>query len=1164
MRIRRPLRPGLLAVALALLTIWVAIPVTVVSGYLPAAVTRHHLAWIVLLVGTVAAIAVAVWLTDGSADRRRDARPLVPAVRGWVDRVELAEVVAALTAPGSEPVALTTGLVGAGGFGKTTLAAKACGNRHVRQSFRDGIEWVTVGRDTTGPELAAKISEAMTASGDGGAAFTDPEQAGRAMARVLSDRGRTLLVADDVWTAAQLEPFIAAAGTTCRLLITTRRPAVLVGIQVRIQVDAMPDRGARLLLRRGLPDIPARQEQDLLELTGRWPLLLDLVNRRLTDDLECGAGIDKAAATAAGQLRQRGPAALDIADSGKRETAVAATIDYSLDALAPAERARFAELGIFSEDADISVTMAAMLWQRTGGLSPAASESLCERLHGLSLLTLAWAGGDSRVLVIHDVIRDFTLRRLGPGGQAAAHAALIDAARQLTGTARESGSPQREGTAWWRLPETAEYEYLRDHLTYHLQAAGLHEELDTTCCDLRYLSVRLVRSGPAAVAADLARSGSPTAARLRDVIARDAQLLAPMEPASGLITTFTSRLGGIPELSDQLPALRSSLHTWTAWPRWVPPELPDKPIRVIGPDEEVSPPIAISPDGSWLATASKDGMVRTLHTNGTPRSTFTSSSSTDDDRVRALAICANGALLATVGSSGTVRVWNADGTPHAVFRTGDRRLLAMAIASDGTWLATANMDGTVRTWHTDGSPRAICTGHGDRVDSVAISPDGTWLATASFDKTVRTWSADGAPRTAARIGHDGLASRVAISPDGTWFAASGDGTVRTWSADGTPRAKFFARHNEHIFRYGTTVRAIAISPDGIWLATCGDSTVRTWNADGTPRAIYRHREQVTAVAISPDGTWLATAGYDKTIRIWSTWEVPYTICTGHPDRVSAVAVSPDGTWLVTVSYGVQIWNADGTHRVTLTGTESVVKAVAISPDSTWFATGSLNGKVQTWNPDGIARATLSGHRSGVEAMAISPDGTWLATGSGGSDGTFRTWNADGTPRAVIAGRQGSVNDVAISPDGTWLATAGTFSAQIWNADGTVRTTLVGHGSWMRDVAISPDGTWLATSSGDGTARTWNADGTPRTIVSGHHSTGAHLAISPDGAWLAIVDYPRATVRIWPADRTDSPPVTAIRIRSSMFSCAWFPGSNDLCVAGEYGVHGFSLRPPSDT
>jgi len=37
---------------------------------------------------------------------------------------------------------------------------------------------------------------------------------------------------------------------------------------------------------------------------------------------------------------------------------------------------------------------------------------LCERLDGLSLLTLSWVG-EVRVMVIHDVIRDFALTRLG-------------------------------------------------------------------------------------------------------------------------------------------------------------------------------------------------------------------------------------------------------------------------------------------------------------------------------------------------------------------------------------------------------------------------------------------------------------------------------------------------------------------------------------------------------------------------------------------------------------------------------------------------------------------------------------------------------------------------------------------------------------------------------
>ena len=700
------------------------------------------------IVGTLPALYLA-WVVVPAAHKPGPWLSLVPAVPGWVDRGELAEVVSALTAAGSGAVALTTGLVGAGGFGKTTLAAKACQDRKVRRLFRGGIVWITVGRDTDGPGLAARISEVIaTADGDSGPAFTSPEQAGQALARALSGGGRTLLVVDDVWTAAQLQPFLAA-GEPVRLLVTTRRPAVLddVADPRQIKVDAMPDAVARRLLTRGLPAMAAGLERDLLDLTGRWPLLLNLVNHRLAGDVDRGAHIDVAAAAAAGRLRERGPAALDITDSGQRQTAVAATVGYSLDALDSGDRDRFFELGIFAEDAEIPLSAAALLWQGTAGLSAAAAESLCERLDGLSLLTLAWAG-EVRVMVLHDVIRDFALSRLGPAGQAGAHAALISAARPVTGPGAAPGALPRNGegggTAWWRLPETPGCGYLWEYLTYHLQAAGLGAELDEVCGDLRFLAVRLRRSGPAAVEADLARSGSPIAGRLRRVVAQNAHLLGPAEPPAAVITTFTSRLGGIPELASQLPALRSGLHAWTAWPSWPPPDLPsDALIRVLTGHRGPVNAVAIAPDGTWLATA---------------------------------------------GGDGTVRTWAADGTPRATLTGHDGPVNAVAIAPDGTWLATASGDGTVRTWAADGTPRATLTGHDGAVHAVAIAPDGTWLATASGDGTVRTWAADGTPR-ATLTGHHGPVNAVAIAPDGTWLAtAGGDRTVRTWAADGTPRA----------------------------------------------------------------------------------------------------------------------------------------------------------------------------------------------------------------------------------------------------------------------------------------------------------------------------------------------------------------------------------------
>ncbi len=709
--------PGLLAAVLAVLAALVAIPLTVVGGYFPVAVTGHRVAWVASLAGILVVIGALAWLA-AQPGRRQGTRLLgVPLVAGWVDRGELADLVAALTASGGATVALTTGLTGAGGFGKTTLAAKACQDQRVLDWFRGGIVWITVGRDTNGAALAAKISEVIADLGASGPAFTSLEHAASALTAALAGRGRTLLVADDVWTAAQLRPF-AVAGQSYRLLVTTRRPAVLHGIPARqITVDALPTGAARRLLTRDMtvPMAP-RLEGELVALTGGWSLLLSLVNRRLADDVQRRAGIDAAAELAVRRLRQGGPTALDVADSGMREDAVAATVGYSLEPLDVADRQRFLELGIFAEDAEVPVAVAAMLWQETTGLGEAASHSLCDRLDGLSLLALAWAG-PVRVIVVHDVIRDYARHQLGPAGQLVAHTALVAAARQVTklptadGTALGGGrglSVEDGGTQWWRLPRTADHGYLWQYLTYHLRAAGLDAELDQACTDLRFLAVKLESSGPAAVETDLARSASPLAGRLRRIIAQDADLLSPLQPSGALTTTLTTRLSGTPELAGQMPALRSCLHVWTAWPAWPAPDLPPHTLlRTITGHIGAVSAVAIAPDGTWLATASDDG---------------------------------------------TARTWNADGTPRTTLTGHTGAVSAVAIAPDGTWLATASDDGTARTWNADGTPRATLTGHTGAVNAVAIAPDGTWLATASDDGTARTWNTDGTPR-ATLTGH---------------------------------------------------------------------------------------------------------------------------------------------------------------------------------------------------------------------------------------------------------------------------------------------------------------------------------------------------------------------------------------------------------------------------
>jgi WD40 repeat protein len=1206
---------GLVAALLAVAVVAVGIPLNVVTTYLPAGVTGHRPLWVGLLAGGGLVIVALTLLSrrpdDGSGPVVLAGQ--VPMVAGWVDRAELGEVVSALTAQDDRLtardgiVAVTTGLTGAGGFGKTMLAARACRDPKVGRWFRGGVVWVTVGQDTGDEELAARISEVVRNLGGDGPGFTSLEQAGQALAAALRTlRGRPLLVADDVWTAGQLAPFAVAAQAGC-LLVTTRRAYVLEGTAARrIVVDAVPPEVARRLLRRELPQMAYGVEQELLGLAGGWPMLLSLVNRRLAGELRRpGSVIDVAAADAADRLRRKGPAALDVADDRSRDLAVAAVIGYSLDALAEANRDRFYELGVFAEDAEIPLAVVALLWRAIAGLDEDEAVALCEQLDRLSLVSLAWSG-QARMLILHDVIRRYAAARLGQGRLAAVHSDLVSAARTHAGPAMLGsggrGDPVTEAASWWRLPETGQYRYLWQYLTYHLKAAGLEAELDQVCCDLRFMAVRLRQSGPAGVEADLARSTSPLARRLRRAIARNAHLLGPSTPDTALTTILTSRLGRMPEVADQLPALRSDLRAWTARPDWpLPDELPEALLRILVGHTELVRAVAIAPDGTWLATGSYDGTVRIWTPDGALRAALTA----HPRGVHAIAIAPDGTWLATIGGPGdaTVRTWAADGTPRATFTAHPSGVDELVIAPDGTWLATTG-DRMARIWAPDGTPGATLTSHVGWVRGLAIAPGGTWLVTTGGweDKTARIWTPDGTP-VATLTGHTGSVDAVAIAPDGTWLAtASFDGTVRIWAPDGTPRATFTA--------HPSGVDALVIAPDGTWLATGGrhDGTVRIWAPDGTPHgALAAYRSGVHAVAISPDGTWLATTGtgLDGTVRIWATDGTARTTLTGpprsedvmaiapdgtwlasggandgraqiwatdgtsraadgtpratiteHKFNTGTIAIAPDGTWLATADLIGRIWSADGTLRLTL----SWAHAVAISPDGTWLVTGgSVGGAAQVWAADGTPRATFTHPRSDVHAVAIAPDGTWLVTAGGW---TVRIWTPDGTPRAALPDHPGWVHAVAISPDGTWLATASSDgTARTWAADGTPRTILTGHTKSVNAVAISPDGTWLATASSDGTARTWAADGTPRITLTGHTSGVRAVAISPDGNWLATAGGSDGTARIWAAEGTGREAATMVRVDGTAGACAWFPTGFSICVAGSSGAYRLSLQAP---
>ena len=200
------------------------------------------------LAGIVAA-AAAVWVlcpaVDGAVAAGAGGAGL-----GGGRPAELAAVVKALVGGRAGTVGITTGLYGAGGFGKTTLARMVCADRRVRRRFGGRVYLVTVGRDVRGAAaVAAKVNDVIKLVAGEDATFTDPQLAGRRLGSLLDAGPRRLLVLDDVWEPEQLAPF-AEGGKRCARLVTTRVPELLAGRGTAVRVDQMSPEQARALLTR--------------------------------------------------------------------------------------------------------------------------------------------------------------------------------------------------------------------------------------------------------------------------------------------------------------------------------------------------------------------------------------------------------------------------------------------------------------------------------------------------------------------------------------------------------------------------------------------------------------------------------------------------------------------------------------------------------------------------------------------------------------------------------------------------------------------------------------------------------------------------------------------------------------------------------------------------
>ncbi|KIJ61188.1 hypothetical protein HYDPIDRAFT_42767 [Hydnomerulius pinastri MD-312] len=562
-----------------------------------------------------------------------------------------------------------------------------------------------------------------------------------------------------------------------------------------------------------------------------------------------------------------------------------------------------------------------------------------------------------------------------------------------------------------------------------------------------------------------------------------------------------------------------------------------------------------------------------------------------NELAESVAVSRDGSMVATTNYDNTVRVWptvarkrrqrkGGPGKPPELMVIRELQghtdsVLSADFSADGRRIASTGPDRTVRVWNIEDGSVAFgpieCRDTNGRVEATIVrySPDGRLLA-ASIDQ-IYIWDAD----TGHRVGTIEITvASMQWTPDSTKLVGGGHGEIIVLDAlkGGNRLCSFNLKGNDH----KRWVRVLALSPTGSLAiaATRWEKTAIVVDLAGR-NAIAKlpHEREVFCAAWSPSGEFVAVVS-GREVYLWSApdplaqtddsdEEREFVHADGEPNEALQKSEQlPDPSLKNDISPEADT-NTQALETITqpvkiLSNTQAVLCA-AFFPDSSNLVCGLERDYVcDIWDlasGQQVARALLDRNTHTVSSVAVSRDGSIFVSGS--SDGTVTVWDAHG------GGRHGDKDE-----DENYDSESEEGPTMLQEL-----RVLEGHTNTVLSVDISADGRRIASTGWDRTVRVWNIeDGTTAfsPIECSDPEAPVRFAVvrySPDGRQLAAsIDQ----IYIWKAD-------TGQRVRTiedSVVSLRWTPDGKKLVGGGNteiiifdavrgHRLHSFQLKVPKN-
>ena len=955
--------------------------------------------------------------------------------------------------------AITIALKGAGGFGKTTLAAALCRNYEIQQAYHDGILWVTLGEHPG--DLIGKLSDLIIRLTGENPGYATVDAASDYLAELLIDR-EMLIVIDDVWDSAHLRPFLKG-GERCARLITTRNSDVLPTMIICIDVNEMEIREAVQLLRNELQGGDQSEFQALAKRLGNWPLLLKLVNARLREHVRQSEQSPNVALKYANKvLDQRSVTGFDIHDSSERSNAVDVTLKLSLELLEEEEIIRFLELSIFPEDVDVPLDTLVKYWGKTAGMDYLDAGEFCRRLYRLSLLEQY----TTKSIKIHDVIRHYLIEKAGKKN--------IDFHETLLGS---YGLQQ-----WADIPE--DEPYLWNNLAYHMLEAGQSGDAYTLLTNCDYLEKKHNISSIYNLRDDYLlaiRKWCGDENQKKVLVAcedclRVVGIHIHQTPELLLPYLYNYLIGISTEHQPPISLSCVSEHAGElGWLRSVQnfkPE-PSSQFFMMGHIGSVNT-VAFTSDGSHIVSGSDDQTIK-IWDFGSGKLLR---SIDGHDNINSITVTPDNSQIVSGSDNKLVKVWDLENGQLSYSLEGHRDSVnAVAVTSDGKKVVSGSDDNLVKIWYLNsGEVRDLFEEYSGNVNTVAITPDGKKVVSGYENGSVKLWDLESQRFLRSFEGHRGSVSVVAISRNGSRIiSGADDNIINIWDLQSGELLRTLDEHTD-------SVEAIAISLDNLQIISgADDNTIKIWDLQTGKlvQSFERHKDHVKSIAVRPkmQSTQIISGSKDKTIKAWNLNEKQQIRSfEGHQDRVNTIALTADGTRVVSGADDsvVRVWDLNGGGFLhSFEKHTNCVRAVAITPDGRQVISGGDDKTIQVWDLNSGEQRYSIDEKDRVRSVTVTPDGSRIVSTS--DDKTIKVWKLEGGKFLHAIEGTDYVRAIAMTHDGSGIVSGSDDGIiSVWDiGNGKLLRSIKTQNGIIKSVAVMPDNSKIISGAVDGIINIWN-------------------------------------------------------------------------------------------